>query len=583
MTGSAAELWRRMRRLLLSAAVLALSMAASAIAGSWWLMTQPGASREVVVEVPQGRSLTATLHDLKAHGMVPSVTLARLYIAGWHDEPISHWGTYRFAPDTTPVEAIDRLLRGSVETVEITVPEGLVVEDVVALMVGDGIGTPDRWDRALAETELVHRCSEKATSLEGFLFPDTYRFAPGVTPRTVVHHMVERFWTVWEEERRSTSDPWGSCHDVVTLASMVEAETSSSGERPLIAGVFANRLQRSMLLQCDPTVIYALRRQGAWSGRLLRRHWSWMIRTTPTATPVSLPVLSTARAGPRSQPLSPQPAPSTCSLSPTRMGGTRSRAPCASTTVPWPVSVARAVDPLRDDDSVEDWRTRSMSEAYRGFGDFILFHEIYRHGLGTIYRAGEVARREKRLQRTVFLHVLDNPALDPDGVLACRETANQIGQVLRSSNTASNPVLGDVHGTPVLAFDYVPAVPLAAVLERARAEGFPVAVDNALLILEKLSTALSSALAVDVGSSSLVHGCLHPALVSITNEGEAVVAGFGIGGLAPAGARGSTGLSRRWSIRGARSDHVADRLEARRRLHSRLDLVRAAHWTAASS
>ncbi len=170
-----------------------------------------------------------------------------------------------------------------------------------------------------------------------------------------------------------------------------------------------------------------------------------------------------------------------------------------------------------------------MSEEYRGFGDYILFHEIYRSELGALYRAGEVSRREKRIQRTVFLHAFDNPAVVAEAVLARKEITNQIGQVLRSSNTASDPVLGDVRGTPVLAYDYVPALPLAAVLERARAEGFPIAVDNALLILEKLSTALSSALAVDVGTTSLVHGCLHPALVDVTNEGEAIVAGFGLG------------------------------------------------------
>jgi UPF0755 protein len=84
---------------------------------------------------------------------------------------------------------------------------------------------------------------------------------------------VERFEAVWSEEIQKTEKPWGSTLEIVTLASLVEAETSLDEERPLIAGVFANRLRRGMLLQCDPTVVYALKRRKEWRGRLLRIHW----------------------------------------------------------------------------------------------------------------------------------------------------------------------------------------------------------------------------------------------------------------------------------------------------------------------
>ena len=84
---------------------------------------------------------------------------------------------------------------------------------------------------------------------------------------------MERFEEVWAEETRSAGELWGSALEIVTLASMVEAETSLEDERSLIAGVFANRLRRGMLLQCDPTVVYSLKRRGEWRGRLLRVHW----------------------------------------------------------------------------------------------------------------------------------------------------------------------------------------------------------------------------------------------------------------------------------------------------------------------
>ncbi len=112
-----------------------------------------------------------------------------------------------------------------------------------------------------------------ATSLEGYFFPDTYRFAIGVPAQVVARHMVDRFTEVWHEERRVVDGLWGSPLEVVTLASLVEAETSLPSERGLVAGVFVNRLHRGMLLQCDPTVVYALKRRNEWKGRLYRIHW----------------------------------------------------------------------------------------------------------------------------------------------------------------------------------------------------------------------------------------------------------------------------------------------------------------------
>jgi UPF0755 protein len=86
-------------------------------------------------------------------------------------------------------------------------------------------------------------------------------------------HLVQRFEEVWAEETHDLKQLWGSPLEIVTLASLVEAETPLEKERRMIAGVFANRLRRGMLLQCDPTVIYSLKRRSEWRGRLLRIHW----------------------------------------------------------------------------------------------------------------------------------------------------------------------------------------------------------------------------------------------------------------------------------------------------------------------
>jgi UPF0755 protein len=140
-------------------------------------------------------------------------------------------------------------------------------------MVDAGFGTSEDWQDLIGKNEWIRDIAPEAVSLEGFLFPDTYRFAVGLSAESAARHLVARFRDVWEAETRASGTPWGSPFEVVTLASLVEAETPVSGERSRVAGVFLNRLRRGMLLQCDPTVVYALMQRNEWRGRLLRQHW----------------------------------------------------------------------------------------------------------------------------------------------------------------------------------------------------------------------------------------------------------------------------------------------------------------------
>ena len=167
-----------------------------------------------------------------------------------------------------------------------------------------------------------------------------------------------------------------------------------------------------------------------------------------------------------------------------------------------------------------------MGHDYRTFGSFILFREARHDELGRLYRAGEI--EGKSLKRMVWLRAFDAPGVAVDDLRAQLDTARQITAILKAANVVSNPVHFDQAGVPALAFDHVPAQPLGAVFEKVRADGFPVPVDNALLILEKLALGLSAALAVEVGGASLVHGFLHPGLILVTNDGEGLIMGFGL-------------------------------------------------------
>ncbi len=167
-----------------------------------------------------------------------------------------------------------------------------------------------------------------------------------------------------------------------------------------------------------------------------------------------------------------------------------------------------------------------MTDRYATIGQYVLFKEILRDDFGTMYRAGEVGRQGWR--RTVWLRALSAPGLAPETLAERTDLVNRLGRDLQVANIASASELQIIDDTPLLAWDHVPGHTLFQVFTATREEGFPVPLDNALLIIEKLALALSAGLAFELDGQRLVHGFLHPGLVVLSNEGEAVVTGFGL-------------------------------------------------------
>lgn len=167
-----------------------------------------------------------------------------------------------------------------------------------------------------------------------------------------------------------------------------------------------------------------------------------------------------------------------------------------------------------------------MADSYTTFGNFLLLKERAKGGVGSLWRAGEMERTG--FKRIVWLRRLDQMGLDRNAMSADFAAANQIAQTLKASNIVRNASVGREKGVPYLAWDYVPSQPLDQLLDRVAHEQFPIAIDNALLIAEKITAALASALAVEVGGEPLHHGFLLPHMVMIGNDGEAMAGGFGL-------------------------------------------------------
>lgn len=167
-----------------------------------------------------------------------------------------------------------------------------------------------------------------------------------------------------------------------------------------------------------------------------------------------------------------------------------------------------------------------MADSYTTFGNFLLLKERAKGGMGTLWRAGEMERTG--FKRIVWLRRFDQMGLDRNLMSADFAMANQVAQTLKASNIVRNASFGREKGVPYLAWDYVPSQPLDQLLDRVAHEQFPIAIDNALLVAEKIAAALASALAVEVGGEPLHHGFLLPHMVMIGNDGEAMVGGFGL-------------------------------------------------------
>lgn len=244
--------------------VFVLFVLAAAGAGAWFLVTPFGPTSETFVRIAPGSSTMRIGRQLEDAGIVRNRYVFDVLRLGLRGKLKA--GEYRFDHPASAIEVYSRIARGDVYTVALTVPEGANIFDIAARVQQTGLGTRTDFLKAVvSEASLIADLDPAAKSLEGYLFPDTYRFSPPVTAEQIALTMVHRFRT--EAARIGLT---GSVHSVVTLASLVERETALPSERPLVASVFQNRLAKNMPLMSDPAVIYGLELEGRWRGVIYR-------------------------------------------------------------------------------------------------------------------------------------------------------------------------------------------------------------------------------------------------------------------------------------------------------------------------
>jgi UPF0755 protein len=252
-------------RFLRAAGMLAV-LAVAAGGFLYYRATRPyqGFTGTVYVELPHGTSTNGMAAELAKAGVIGSrwdFWLARLANRG----STLQAGEYAFNHPASPMEVCARIARGDIFYFELVVPEGKNIFDIAAAAEQLGVFKAADFVKAAQDPTLIRDLDPQAPSLEGYLFPSTYRLGHRTTPAQLCRMMTERFRAAWRGLNTDTE-----VHGVVTLASLVEKEGKLEEERPLIAAVFANRLRRGMKLECDPTTIYAAQLLGVYRGTIYR-------------------------------------------------------------------------------------------------------------------------------------------------------------------------------------------------------------------------------------------------------------------------------------------------------------------------
>lgn len=269
-----------MKKLLIALAVLVLLGAAGAGgAYLWWVRsldafaeTAYGSDEEKVVEIPSGSGLKAVARLLNRNGVIADET--RFYWMARRlqmDRQIKA-GEYAFKGALNPSKVLEDIARGQVRLYRCTIPEGLWMEEIAALLEKCGFAPADRVLELARDPEFIASLGIKAKTLEGYLFPDTYSFPRNPKPEAVLTQMVKNFRAAYAaaNARRKEGITLDE-HETATLASIVEKETGAPEERQRISCVFHNRMRRDMKLETDPTVIYAKKlRLGTWDGNITK-------------------------------------------------------------------------------------------------------------------------------------------------------------------------------------------------------------------------------------------------------------------------------------------------------------------------
>lgn len=261
--------------------LLLVFLAGVAAVGGWfWLnaeINRPHSHQaaQKIITIEQGSSTSVILGRLQREGILEGELPLKLWLRLIEPGRKFKAGDYAFKSPISPLQVINQLVRGDVATQQFTIPEGYNQYDVARVLAGlQGLkqpapAKPEDLLRLFKNVSLISDLDPAATTLEGYLFPDTYEYTANTTREQLTEAMVKRFRRVYSDDWQNRAAQLGmGTRQVITLASLIEKEAKVDAERELISSVFQRRLKLGVPLACDPTVIYAALVEGKYRGKI---------------------------------------------------------------------------------------------------------------------------------------------------------------------------------------------------------------------------------------------------------------------------------------------------------------------------
>lgn len=217
-------------------------------------------NKQIEIEIPEGASYRQAIDILAKNNLIRDRNIFMLVGRIARIDKRIRAGYYVFWGNMSPIQVLEKLKSGKIIEYEITIVEGDSLVEIGRKLAYNKIMPLETFNSLTKDKGFLHSLGIDAPSLEGYLFPQTYKFAKGAKPAAVLKLMINKMRDEFNNELRARAEEIGwSENQVLTLASIIEREAKTDEERPLISAVYHNRIKKGMPLQADPTAIYGVK------------------------------------------------------------------------------------------------------------------------------------------------------------------------------------------------------------------------------------------------------------------------------------------------------------------------------------
>jgi UPF0755 protein len=252
--------WKRVQKLALYAlGCLGIICFSVVLVGGYYFSPIASSEEIVFITIVPGSSTTTIAKHLTTNNLIRNPFVFKIAVRYRGIGTQLKAGTYQLSRDMSLTRILDELKKGQIEFQTFTVPEGITATAITELWESSKFGTAEAFVEAMQSPKLLEKYVPEGVTAEGYLFPNTYKFAKGSPAKTVVQMMLAEAHKRWDETLAKEAEALGlTRHQVITLASIIQREAGSESEIPRVSSVFHNRLKQNWRLQADPTVLYAL-------------------------------------------------------------------------------------------------------------------------------------------------------------------------------------------------------------------------------------------------------------------------------------------------------------------------------------